>query len=287
MLDVWQNLNQLSLPEIIRFVIIHAWPLLLAAACAGLVDSIGGGGGLITVPTLLTLGVPAPLLLGTNKCISTFGSLPAVIRYARAGLLPDIHGRMWIGLFVMACLLSSLGAYLSQQSVILENLHVLVPLLLFAVMAFMLKRWFWDEPRAIRKVAQLGPEDRDSESQIHLKLGHPFALLGLGAVAFYDGLFGPGTGTFFLTLFERLGLKTITANAMTKIFNLASNIGALVWFASQGRVIWTLGACAVLFYLCGNYIGAGLVLRRGQKLVRVVVLLATTGLLLKHLSRYL
>ncbi len=105
----------------------------------------------------------------------------------------------------------------------------------------------------------------------------------IGVIATYDGLLGPGTGTFFLSAFERLGLRTITANAMTKIFNLASNVGALLWFASQGRLIWTLGLPAAGFYLCGSYLGSGLVLRRGQKLVRLVVLLSSSALLIKQI----
>ncbi len=282
----WLSLNALPPIEAIQFVLIHGWPLFIAASMAGLVDSIGGGGGLITVPTLLTMGVPAPLLLGSNKCISSIGSLPAVYRYWQAGLLPELPRSTWIRLFLGAALCSVFGAYLSQQSLILDHLHFLVPVLLFTVMGFMLKRWFWDE-KNLKATARLGIEDIDPPLPIARALQKTSSRLGIASIAAYDGVFGPGTGTFFLTLFESQGLKTISANAMTKIFNLASNLGALLWFAFHVKVIWPLGVGGALFYLCGNYLGAGLVLRRGQGLIRIVVILATAGLLIKHLFRYL
>jgi uncharacterized membrane protein YfcA len=281
----WLALESLSFLDSLRFLALHAWPLFVAAAIAGLVDSIGGGGGLITIPTLLNLSVPAPLLLGSNKCVSTLGSLPAVLRYRRAKLLPDLPRAHWVRLFIGAALFATCGAWLSQQKLILDNLHFMVPFLLFIVMGFMLKRWYWDE-RKMKRIATLGPEDIDPVRPIQLALKRPMARTGIAGIALYDGLFGPGTGTFFLSLFESLGLKTISANAITKIFNLASNVGAIIWFGLHGKLIWPLGLSGALFYLCGNYIGAGLVLRRGQGLVRAVVLLATSGLLIKHLLRY-
>ncbi len=281
----WLALESLSFLDSLVFLANHAWPLFIAAAIAGLVDSIGGGGGLITIPTFLNLSVPAPLLLGCNKCVSTLGSLPAVLRYRRARLLPELPRAHWIRLFLGAALCATVGAWLSQQKAILDNLHFMVPILLFIVMGFMLKRWFWDE-RRLKRTATLGAADIDPVHPIEVALRRPMARTGIAGIAFYDGIFGPGTGTFFLSLFESLGLKTISANAITKIFNLASNTGAIVWFGLHGKVIWPLGLSGAVFYLCGNCIGAGLVLRRGQGLVRIVVLLATSGLLIKHLLRY-
>lgn len=282
----WLVLNTLSFDKSLVFLIQNAWPLFIAASLAGLIDSIGGGGGLITIPTFLNLGVPPAFLLGCNKCVSTLGSLPAVLRYHRAGLLPKLPRAQWIRLFLAGALCSIVGAWISQQKFILDNLNFMVPVLLFTVMGFMLKRWFWDE-RRMKRIATLGPADIDPVHPIEVALKRPLARSGIAAISAYDGIFGPGTGTFFLTLFEGLGLKTISANAITKIFNLASNVGAMIWFSTHGRVIWPLGFAGAAFYLIGNYIGAGLVLRRGQGLVRIVVLLATSGLLIKHLLRYL
>lgn len=262
-------------------------PLFFAAFAAGLVDSIGGGGGLITVPTLLNIGIPAPLLLGTNKSMSTLGSLPAVYRYARAGLLPRLPGRFWLLLIGLCILFSIGGAILSAQALFLEQIGLLIPLLLVGVMVFMLKRWFWDEKNKKKKKrdANLGPEDMDPNPE--RKLIHPKPIAGIVGIAAYDGMFGPGTGTFFLSWLEGFGVRTITANAMTKVFNLSSNIGALIYFALHGRVAWPIGFSAAGFYLVGNYIGAGLVLRKGQGLVRIVVLTATSLLILRSLYLYL
>ncbi len=276
------DFRSLSLIELI----LRLWPLCLAATAAGFVDSIGGGGGLITVPTLLNIGVPAPLLLGTNKCLSTIGSLPALIRYARAGLIPPLP-RSELFLFALAtALFSAWGASVSQLPFILTRLPILVPILLSMVMVIMLRRWFWVEPRR-RRQQTLTPQDLDSSVELHKKMKKPLGRALLAAVGFYDGLFGPGTGSFFLNVFESMGLKTITANAITKIFNFASNIGALLYLSSQGRWLPLLGVAGGACYLVGNYVGAGLVLKRGQNVIRVIVLLATGALLLKHISRYL
>ncbi len=278
----WQSFDLQTNAQIFDGLSAEAWPLFLAAAIAGLVDSIGGGGGLITVPALLNIGIPVHLILGTNKCLATIGSLPAVVRYARAGLLPQLHGGVWVFLFITAAAVAAIGARCSQNPWVLENLPILIPCLLFFVIAFMIKRWFLDEAKQ-RRLLPKNMHDFDSEAKIQQRLFHPLALGGLLSIAAYDGILGPGTGTFFLSLFERLGLRTITANAMTKIFNLASNIGALIWFGSQGRLIWSLGIATAAFYLCGSYLGSGLVLKRGQKLVRIVVIVTSSGLLLKQL----
>ena len=281
MLDVL-TLQSLSLASFSATALLPAWPMFVAASIAGLVDSMGGGGGLITVPTLLTIGVPPQLLLGTNKCVSTIGSLPAVFRYLRAGLIPRFKPAVAAGMVLAAASLSAYGASLSLRPTIVEHLPLIVPFLLFAVMGFMVKRWFWDEKNRLRKPTAPLPL-----TEVETRLRRPQYLLPTLGVAAYDGLLGPGTGTFFLSIFEGMGLDTIRANALTKIFNLASNVGALIYFVSQGKLIIALGVSAAAFYLIGNYIGAGFVLRRGQKLIRLVVLLATSGLLLKHLARYL
>lgn len=267
-----------TMETLVPAFLVQAWPLLFAAFFAGLVDSMGGGGGLLTVPTLLTIGVPPAFLLGTNKCLSTLGSLPAVIRYARAGLLPRLSRQTLIILFMLCACVSAGGASLSQRPGLLEQLPLMIPLLLMAVMAFMIKRWFFDERRLALLASPMTPT-----TEVEPLLRRPRSLIPLLGIATYDGLLGPGTGTFFLTLFERLGLSTLSANALTKVFNLASNIGALLFFAWQAKVDWALGLSAAAVYLGGNYLGAGWVLTRGQKLIRGVVLLATFGLLCRHL----
>lgn len=255
-------------------------PLFLAAFLAGLIDAIGGGGGLITIPTLLNLGIPPALLLGTNKTIACLGSLPALIRYRRAGLWPPLSVRLSLVLFCLAFSAAFLGAWLSSLAFILDRLRLLIPVLLLVVLLVMIRKWFF--VRAERK-ALLASEDQG----LSLALNRPSRLLALAGISAYDGLFGPGTGTFFLSYLESLGLKTMSANALTKGFNFASNLGALSFFAWQGKVIWLLGLAGASAYLLGNYLGSSLVLRRGQSLVRAFVILATLALLIKYLWQWM
>src|SRR5581483_4258531 len=99
---------------------------------------------------------------------------------------------------------------------------VIVPFLLIAVMVFLANRWFW--------TGRQRPERH--------KIGKLQTASMIGAIAGYDGILGPGAGTFFLSYFEKIGFKTVEANAMTKVFNLSSNLGALIYFASTSHVIW-------------------------------------------------
>lgn len=246
------------------------WPVLVASAMAGFVDSIGGGGGLLTVPALLSAGVPAPMLLGTNKGIAALGSTAALTRYARAGLMPAFTRAEWIWSCALIVCMAALGAGVSTLPWVLENLRVLVPILQMAVLAFLAKRWFFS-PRTHRTL--------EAGSPTPPRLRSASTWSAAAAVGGYDGLFGPGTGTFFLSLFERAGLPTINANALTKVFNFSSNVGALIVFALLGRVIWPLSLCGAALYLLGNYLGAGVVIRNGQAVVRAVVIVTSLALL--------
>ena len=264
----------------------NVWPLMLAALAAGVVDSMGGGGGLITVPTLLNLGVPPIFLLGTNKTISAGGSLPALLRYRRANLLPKLGMRVWLLLIVLCFSMAAVGASLSQHKAFLDRISTIVPILLVLVMSFMIKRWFWDEKKG-KAIAHLSPQnDIDTPQLLIGKLKSLGTPLGLAGISLYDGLLGPGTGAFFMNLLEQHGIKTLTANAITKVFNLSSNLGALTFFVMEGRTLWPLGLSGAVSYAIGNYLGAGFVLKRGQGLVRTVVLVVTTTLLLRYVYRY-
>lgn len=256
--------------------LIQHWPLFLSAFAAGFVDSIGGGGGLISIPAFLAAGVPYPLLLGTNKAMAGFGSIVAVTRYARAGLLPSLGMRTWAPLLVIACGAGAMGALISTLPFVLQNLRFLIPVLLFSVMAYLVRKWFWKGPaEALRGASRISDEVRFQD---------PLNRAGIGLIAGYDGLFGPGTGTFFLSFLERSGMETVRANAVTKVLNLGSNLGALVFFAVHSRILWPVGlACAVTF-MAGNYTGAGLVLKKGQALVRVTVVAMTLLMFLKYAS---
>lgn len=271
-----------------------AWPCLLGAGMAGLVDSMGGGGGLISAPALLMTGIHPSFILGTNKSMSTLGSVAALVRYTRAGLLPSLPPATWLRLAFIACVAGVAGAAFSTLSFIVSNLRFLIPILLACVMLFIIKRWWWDEKKltraknsfdesATRCAPSTSPpsEPTPSARAPTETLVTPRTQGWIGVIAGYDGVFGPGTGTFFLSLFEKAGFSTLQANAITKVFNFSSNIGALCYFSINGHVMWALGLSGAGFYLIGNYLGAGLVLKRGQGIVRVAVCTMTSLLIIK------
>lgn len=250
--------------------------LLLSAAAAGVVDAIAGGGGLVSVPAFLAAGVPIPLLLGTNKLMACVGSTVALYRYQRGGLIPRLSRRTWLVLITTSIGFSALGALISQLPWVLDRLRILIPILLLSVMAFLVRRWFFSD-----KEERGSRQDPDSERS--LGAGSPLSTRAwVSAISAYDGLFGPGTGTFFLSMLESRGFTTMTANALTKVFNVSSNIGALVFFIVQGKLLWGVGLSAAAAYMVGNYVGSGLVLKRGEALVRLTVLTMTSLMLLKY-----
>lgn len=237
--------------------------LLLAGLSAGFIDAIAGGGGLISVPTLLWAGLPPQFALGTNKMQSTWGTLIAVVRYSRAGLMNwrDLRPAL------VVTFVASLGGTGAVTRVSNEWLTRVVPWLLLAVAAYTLL-----SPRLGRHPvrARLGPR--------------PFALLCGSALGFYDGFFGPGTGSFWtLACLSLLGLELTRATAYTKAVNLASNLASLLVFAVSLRIRFDMAAVMIAGQLIGARLGSGLVIRHGAPLVRVVFLTVVLALVIKLL----
>jgi uncharacterized membrane protein YfcA len=236
--------------------------LALAALGAGLVDAIGGGGGLVTLPALLAAGLPAPLAIGTNKGQSVFGSLAALLRYAHAGLVDRRRARVGFP--------SGLAGSLAGAALVLfvppAALRPMVLVLLVVVAVALALRPSVPEPHRPR-----APR-------------HPQALaavvaFGIGA---YDGFFGPGTGAFLIVAFVWLfGARMQEATADAKVVNFASNLAALTVFATRGTVIWRVALPMAAAQLAGGFIGAHLAVKRGDRLVRVVVLAVVLGLVAK------
>ncbi len=239
-------------------------PLLFALALlAGLIDAIAGGGGLITVPALLWAGLPPVAALATNKAQAVWGSLAATLHFVREGAI-DLRraGFMVLCTFVG----SALGALLVQH-LGSELLARLVPLLLIGFALY-----FLFSPRI---------SDLDSTQRISLPT---FALtIGFG-VGFYDGFFGPGTGTFFAMGFVALlgfGMRRATAHA--KLLNLTSNLAALLFFLLGGHVVWSLALIMAGGQLAGGWLGAHLVIKHGARLVRPLLVVASLVISLKLL----
>jgi uncharacterized protein len=234
--------------------------LALAALFAGVVDAIGGGGGLITVPSLLAAGLPAPLALGTNKGQSVFGSGAALLRYARAGM---IDGRVARVSFP-AGLAGSLGGAALVLLVPPEALRPVVLALLVVVglvLAFRppLETLAGSRPRRLPVAAAIG--------------------LAVGA---YDGFFGPGTGTFLIFAFVLFfGARLQEASADAKVVNFASNLAAVALFSARGVVVWPVALPMAAGQFLGGLAGAHLAVRGGDRLVRWVVLAVVAALVAK------
>ncbi len=244
----------------------HGWfyPILfITALIAGLVDAIAGGGGLITLPVLLGSGIPAHMVLGTNKFQSSFGSFTATRHYVQegvAGVRTAVAGIVWT--FIGA----ALGAYAVQQ-IDPAFLARAIPWLLLAI--------------AIYTIATPKFGDADAHARMHRQAF--YALFGL-SLGFYDGFFGPGVGSFWAVLFVTvLGMNLRTATGYTKVMNFTSNVVSLGVFLIGGNVDFMAGSVMAAGQILGSRIGAGMVVRRGASFVRpvfiVVVILTTLKLL--------
>ncbi len=236
---------------------------------AGLVDAIAGGGGIISLPAYLLAGVPAHTALGTNKLGSAMGTVVSTVRYAKNGYLRG-KAAMAACSAAAAILGSAIGARLSlmvPDSVIDHMMLVVLPI----VAAYVLFN------------RRMG----DNEKTGTLPQRRMFILSILAAlfVGGYDGFYGPGTGTFLLLVLTGVARMDIrSASAQTKVINLSSNIAALATFIINGKVLYPLGLAAGVCCIAGHYIGSGLVVHDGQKIVRPVVLVVLGALFIKILS---
>ncbi|HEY1124267.1 MAG TPA: TSUP family transporter [Sphingobium sp.] len=232
----------------------------LAAGTAGVIDSIAGGGGLITVPALLAAGLPPVNALATNKLQSVFSQIMSTWRYAARGLIEfRNYGLMAAGIFIA----SAIGAF-TVQHISADALKRLIPFLVIGAMLYML----------------FSPRMTDVETEPRVsKAGYaPVA----GAIGFYDGFFGPGTGSFFTTSLVGLrGLGLIRAAAHTKLFNFASNAGSLVLFLAAGQAIWLVGFVMAACAMAGAWIGSHLAMRHGARVIRPLLIVASLALTAK------
>lgn len=221
---------------------------------AGFVDAVAGGGGLISLPAYVLAGLPIHYAYGTNKMANSFGTALATYEFAKSG-----HIRLKTALISAAGAL--MGGWLGSHLVLLlseQIVRIMMMICLPIVAVFMLTR------------RQLGG---DSDNFIEAKKEKRLSfLIGLG-IGIYDGLFGPGTGTFLLLCFTAfLGYSMITATANAKVVNLASNVGSLVTYMLGGKVLYSLGIPCVLCSCLGNYIGSKLAIKKGSKFIRPVMM---------------
>ena len=232
--------------------------LILAAFLAGFVDSIAGGGGLISVPALLLAGASPIEALATNKLQGTFGAATATATYARAG---HVRLRDQLGMAAISAIGGAAGALVAHLMPV-GFLRIVMPVILVAVALF-----FAFKP---------GLSDNDRVERIRPGI---FAVTAVPLIAAYDGFFGPGTGSFFMLAFVMLaGFGVLKATAHTKLLNFASNIGSLAVFIPSGAMWWAVGLAMAAAQVAGASLGARLAMRVGARLIKPLLVVTSTGM---------
>jgi uncharacterized membrane protein YfcA len=236
-----------------------------AAFLAGLVDAVVGGGGLIQIPALFaTLSQTAPAtLLGTSKLAGIWGTGVAAINYARQ---VRVQWSTAVPAAMAAFILSFCGAY-TVTHIAPDFVRKLLPFILILVFFYTLMRKDFGRIHAPL-------HDGLKEKLIAVSLG--------GAIGFYDGFFGPGTGSFLVFLFVRFfGFDFLGASAVAKVVNVACNFAALLWFGYSGHLLWQIGAMMAVCNVAGSLIGTRLAIKHGSGFVRIIFLLVVSALIVK------
>jgi uncharacterized membrane protein YfcA len=237
--------------------------LLGAAFLAGFVDSIAGGGGLIALPALLLAGFSPVEALGTNKLQGLFGSGSATVAYARKG---HVDLKTQLPSAALSALGSALGAILAT-AIPGEAFRAFLPFLLIAIALY-----FAFKPN-------MGDVDRAQRLPPFL-----FGLLIVPLIGFYDGVFGPGAGSFFMLAFVALaGYGLLKATAHTKLLNFASNIGGFAIFALVGVISWKVGLMMGAAQFAGAQAGSRLAMKNGARLIKPLLVATCVALAAKLL----
>lgn len=236
---------------------------------AGLVDAMAGGGGLISLPAYLFAGVPAHTAVATNKMSSSVGTVISTVRICR-------KKHMDLPLAIPSIIAALSGSWLGAHIALMVSDQILkvVMVFLLPVIAFYV----------------LGKKDMDApaEKVLSRKMQYVIATTASLLIGMYDGFYGPGTGTFLILVYTGLvKMNVLTAAGNTKLVNLSSNISALLVFLANGVVLLPLGLAASVFSIAGHYIGAGLVLKNGSKIVRVIILFVVALMFCKILAEWI
>ncbi|MFK4759985.1 sulfite exporter TauE/SafE family protein [Microbacterium sp. ZW T5_45] len=238
--------------------------VVIAAFAAGWIDAVVGGGGLLQLPALLLIPGIAPVqALATNKLASVFGTATSSVTYYRRAK-PDIRTALPMAGIALA---GSFGG--AAVATILPS-AAFKPIIVVALLAVALFTAFRPQMGAATKL-------RFSGHRHHVMAG----AAGLG-IGFYDGMIGPGTGTFLvIALVALLGYDFLQASAKAKIVNLATNAGALLLFIPHGSVLWLLGGILAVANVAGSYLGSRMAISRGARFIRVVFLIVVVALIAK------
>lgn len=230
------------------------WALLCAVAlAAGFIDAIAGGGGMLTVPALLTAGLPPHLTLGTNKLAASFGSLTASVTYFRKKLF---NPRFWAA-SILATAIGALVGTLVVDYLSIEFLNKLLPVVIILVACYSL-------------FGSLSTTEHNELPELDSKTKVKQWLQGLG-LGFFDGLAGPGTGTFWTASNSLLYKMSLLLNCgLARSMNFVSNFISLITFVALGHVNFLLGITMGFFLMLGAWLGAQSAIKFGSKMIRPV-----------------
>lgn len=237
--------------------------LFFVALLAGFIDALAGGGGLLTVPALLAAGLSPTQALATNKLQSCGGSFSASLYFIRRKVVNLGEQK----LNILMTFIGSVSGALLVQNVNSDLLRQILPLLIIAIGLYFLL------------MPRLGEEDRQRRLY-----GLPYALVAGGGVGFYDGFFGPGAGSFYALAFVTLcGYNLAKSTAHAKVLNATSNLGGLLLFTIGGQVVWGPGVVMLAGQFFGARMGSRLVLSKGQKLIRPMIVVVSAVMSIKLL----
>ncbi len=236
----------------------------LAAFCAGLIDAIAGGGGLITIPALLMAGLPPHQALGTNKLCASFGSFTATLVFIRQGIFKP---ELWI-LTACATLLGAILGTIGATLVSIEHLNAVLPMLIIAVAIYMLLQNY----SSLENNQPPKPQSKRIKTCQGLSIG------------FYDGIAGPGTGSFWvvsnLYLYQQ---SLLQASGLARAMNFISNITSFITFAIVGQINWIIGLSMGALLLMGAWLGAHLAISKGAKLIKPIFMTVVIAISVKLL----
>ena len=235
---------------------------------ASFVDGVAGGGGIISVPTYFLAGLPAHLALGTNKLSSGIGTVVSTLRFIRGGF---VNWRLAIPSVVLALYGAHLGTRL--QLALDERYLKWLLLLVLPLVAFVVLR----QKKLPEEPGEIAPRRQTA-----------IVLASSLLIGAYDGFYGPGTGTFLILIYcgmAKMDLRTASGNV--KLVNLASNVGALATSLMHGKVFIVLGLIGAMASVGGHYLGSGLAIKDGSKIVRPVILIVLVLLAVKVISELL
>ena len=247
-------------------------PVIILLLCimsflAGFIDSVAGGGGLILIPSLLIAGLPPQTALGTNKFAAICGTSTALVNFIRNKKVIWKIALAGLAFSLVGSVLGARAILYFDQSTTAKVITVMLPI---AVIVTLLPK---------RQLKTTGAEF--TKKDIFL-----YTPLICFCVGFYDGFFGPATGTFLIFgFYVFLGLHLLNASALSKVFNVASNFGSFVTFVFAGKILYAVGIPIALCNVAGGYLGSTLAIKKGQGFINAILLIVFAGLFVTLIFR--